>query len=420
MDGPGERGVHAVRDYATVTASYWVFTLTDGALRMLVLLYLHEHGHSPLEIASLFLFYELFGVVTNFVGGWIGARFGLKSTLFAGLGLQVVACGLLTVDEARLTLPLLMVAQALSGIAKDLTKMSSKSYVKLVVAESDARGLMKWVAILTGSKNTLKGLGFFLGGVLLATLGLRGACLGMAGALLVALVGSIALLPRAPGKSSSNVSLASLVSRDPRIHWLSAARLFLFGSRDVWFVLALPIFLATDLGWSHGRVGGFLAAWIVGYGLVQAAAPAFVGARGADGARSAPDARRLGSWTAALVLPLAALVLALRQDLAPATSLTIGLALFGLVFAANSAIHSYLIISYAEGDRVALRVGFYYMANAAGRLVGTLLSGAVFQAAGQGRSGLVACLLVSLGFVVVSGLLCVPLRRAEGEALPAR
>ena len=410
--------MRSVRDYATVTASYWVFTLTDGALRMLVLLFLHEQGYTPLSIASLFLFYELFGVITNFVGGWLGARFGLKLTLFAGLFLQIIACGMLSADAALLTLPYLFIAQGLSGVAKDLTKMSSKSYIKLVIPESDSRGLMKWVALLTGSKNTLKGVGFFLGGILLSSFGLRSSCLAMVALLSTALLGSLILLPKAPGKSESKLSLGSLIPRDARINWLSAARLFLFGARDIWFVLALPIFLASTLGWTHANVGAFLALWIIGYGFVQAAAPSFVGKR-SGGSGSVADAGSLVRWTALLVLPLVAIGAALHYELDPATTLIVGLAVFGILFAANSAIHSYLIIAYAEGDRVALRVGFYYMSNALGRLVGTLLSGWIFQAAGQGQAGLVACIGASILFVVLSAALCIPLRRAERKQLAA-
>ena len=397
-------GPHNVRDYAVVTASYWAFTLTDGALRMLVLLHLHERGFSPATIASMFLFYEFFGVVTNFVGGWLGARFGLKATLFAGLLLQIVACSMLTLEPARLAVAWLMGAQALSGIAKDLTKMSSKSYIKLVVPDGDRRGLLKWVAILTGSKNTLKGVGFFLGGVLLGGVGLRDACFGMAGALSIVLLAATLLLPAAPGKSATRVRARDLVSRDARINWLSAARLFLFGSRDVWFVLAVPLFLRSEAGWSHTGVGGFLALWIIGYGIVQAFAPTFV---------RRPDASGLSRWTAALVLPLLAILLGLELASAPTEILVVGLAAFGVVFAATSAVHSYLIVSYAARDEVALRVGFYYMANAAGRLVGTLLSGLVFQLAGEGRGGLIACLATSIGLVVAASAACQPLRRAE-------
>lgn len=400
-----------LRDYAVITASYWVFTLTDGAMRMLVLFYLHQLGYAPLEVVSLFLFYEFFGVVTNFGGGWLGARFGLKSTLFGGLTLQVIACSSLAVMAESLTVPLVMVAQAMSGVAKDLTKMSSKSYIKLVVPESDSSGLMKWVAILTGSKNALKGIGFLLGGILLETAGFRAANIGMAVALTVALVISFAMLPRSVGRSESKIALRHLFAQDARVNWLSAARLFLFGSRDVWFVFALPIFLSVNLGWSFSEASGFLAVWTIGYGIVQAIAPAYVGGKG--GQRSAPTATRVMIWTALLVLPLAGIAAALHFGVAPATSLVVGLAVFGAVFATNSAMHSFLIVHYADGDKVPLNVGFYYMANAAGRLTGTILSGAVFQWAGMGSDGLLACLVASIAFVIASLILCMPLRAAE-------
>ena len=402
-----------VREYAVVTATYWVFTVTDGALRMLVLLHLHELGYTPLEIASLFLLYELLGVVTNLAGGWIGSRHGLRATLFAGLGLQIAGFGLLALNAASLTLGLVMVAQAMSGTAKDLTKMSAKSYIKLVVPEGDQHGLMRWVTLLTGSKNALKGVGFFVGGALLTALGFRGATLAMAVALSLTLVSSYLLLPPAPGRSRGNVRLADLISRDARLNWLSASRLFLFGARDIWFVLALPIFLSSGLGWSHAEVGGFLAAWIIGYGAVQAMAPRFVTGIGAAGSPRPPNARTLGFWTITLILPLGGIVGALSAGVAAAPTLVTGLVFFAVVFASNSAIHSYLVVAYAESDRVALRVGFYYMANASGRLVGTVLSGALFQMAGQGLNALLVCLVGSMVFVAISALICVPLRRSE-------
>jgi MFS transporter, APGE family, 1-arseno-3-phosphoglycerate exporter len=400
--------MRGLRDYAVITASYWAFTLTDGALRMLVLLYLHQLGRSPLEIASLFLFYEFFGVVTNFVGGWVGARFGLKSTLVVGLMLQVVALALLGWRAAALTVPVVLIAQALSGVAKDLTKMSSKSYVKLLVPAGDAHGLMRWVAVLTGSKNTLKGVGFFLGGLLLTQLGFRGACVAMAVGLAVALIASITLLPRAAGKSKGTVALRTLISRDARVNWLSAGRLFLFGSRDIWFVLALPVFLTEALGWNHTEVGGALAIWVIGYGLVQASAPRWLGAK-----RGKASAAALGRWILALAPVLAGIWLGIAAGFAPALVLAVGLSVFGLVFATNSALHSYLIVAYAEQDTVALKVGFYYMANAMGRFVGTLLSGALYQLAGAGERGLLICIAGSTVFVLISAGLCIPLRAAE-------
>jgi predicted MFS family arabinose efflux permease len=396
--------VRSVRDYAVVTAAYWAFTVTDGALRMLVLLYLNQLGYAPLEIASLFLFYEFFGVVTNYVGGWLGARFGLKSTLFAGLALQVASLSLLGARAAALSVPLVMVAQGLSGIAKDLTKMSAKSYIKLVVPAGDSAGLMKWVAVLTGSKNTLKGAGFFVGGALLAAAGFRAACFGMAGGVAVALAAAAVLLPRARAKEGRRVGLGDVVSRDPRINWLCVARMFLFGARDIWFVLALPIFLRSVLGWSFSEVGAFLACWVIGYGFVQAAAPRWF---------REPGAATLSWITALLLVPLGAIGGALQLGWSAEPVLVAGLAVFGVVFAANSAVHSYLVVHYAAEDEVSLAVGFYYMANAVGRLVGTVLSGALFQWGGQGEDGLLVCLGGSALFVALSWVSCGPLHRAE-------
>lgn len=407
---------HNLRDYTIITLTYWVFTLTDGAIRMLILLYLYQQGYAPLEIASLFLFYEFFGVVTNLTGGWIGAKFGLKATLFYGLLFQIIACLMLTVPASFLTLLYVMIAQGLCGIAKDLTKMSAKSYIKLVVPEDDQSSLMKWVAILTGSKNALKGVGFFLGGLLLTLVGLQGACLGMAIMLALALILSTLTLPRAPGKSKSKVNFRSLFSKDPRLNYLSAARLFLFGSRDIWFVLALPIYLSAALGWSSSAVGAFLALWIIGYGIIQASAPKLLHIKKPKtnlDQSNAPTASTLAHWTITLLIPLLGITAALYLNFSPLWTLIVGLALFGIVFAFNSAIHSYLVIHYAESDKIALNVGFYYTANAAGRLVGTLFSGWLFQLAGQGQTGLITCIIGSLVFVIISFMFCSPLQYAE-------
>ncbi len=404
----------SLRNYIIVTASYWAFTLTDSALRMLVLLHLHTLGFKPIQIASLFVFYEVFGVLTNFFGGWIGAKFGLKSTLISGQGMQIVACTLLAMNGSNLGLTVIMVAQALSGIGKDLTKMSAKSFIKLMVPPGNQSGLMKWVAILTGSKNALKGVGFFLGGLLLTTFGFRHACLLMAGLLGLSLVVGQILLPRASGKSQSKVKLKHIFSKDPRLNWLAAARLFLFGSRDVWFALSLPLFLSTALHWSFTEVGAFMACWVMGYGLVQAVTPLFVG-RAESGA---PDSLHLCRWTTALLIPLFAIILAPSLGASLKTTVILGLGVFAVVFAANSAIHSYLVVAYAENDKVALRVGFYYMANAMGRLIGTFLSGALYQISATSADGLDLCLMTSIGFVATSAVICCFLRRAEQQENP--
>ncbi|GAA0787147.1 organoarsenical effux MFS transporter ArsJ [Marinobacterium sediminicola] len=381
----------AIRQYLVVTGNYWAFTLTDGALRMLVVLHFHGLGYSPLEIALLFLFYEVFGVITNLVGGWLGAHLGLNRTMNIGLGLQVVALSMLLVPAAWLTVPWVMAAQALSGIAKDLNKMSAKSSIKLLVPE-DAQGrLYKWVAILTGSKNALKGAGFFLGGALLMVLGFAGAVAAMAGALALVWLLSLVLLKRDLGKARNKPKFRDIFSKSRAINILSAARLFLFGARDVWFVVALPVFLSQTLGWNHSQTGGFLALWVIGYGMVQAFAPRITG----KAAGQLPDGRAARVWAAVLALLPALMALALMTDLDPAWTLIGGLLVFGAVFAINSSLHSYLIVSYAGSDGVSLDVGFYYMANALGRLIGTLLSGWVFQLAGQGSDGLQACLWIS-------------------------
>ena len=398
--------------YAIVSGSYGAFTVTDGALRTLVLLYLHSLGYRPLELATLFLLYEFFGVVTNLLGGWLGARFGLKATLFSGMALQIIACSVLAWRAESLSLPLVMTCQGLSGVAKDLTKMSSKSFVKLVVPEDDHAGLLRWVTLITGSKNTLKGVGFLLGGVALEAVGFAASCIGMVALVSAGLVASMLGLPRAAGKTAAKKPLRAVFSDDARINWLAAARFFLFGSRDLWFAVALPVFLAATLGWSFPQVSAFLALWIIGYGAVQAAAPRFIH-------RPESDPRAAGAvlgWSAALLFPLAAIGIGLQQGLPAATTLILGLAAFGIVFAVDSALHSFLIVAYAESESVAMRVGFYYMANAGGRLVGMFLSGALFQAAGLGLRGLLACLVASGLFVALSALLCLPLGAAERKA----
>ncbi|MBA4502355.1 organoarsenical effux MFS transporter ArsJ [Marinobacterium sp. 3-1745] len=391
----------AIRQYLVVTGNYWAFTLTDGALRMLVVLHFHGLGYSPLEIALLFLFYEVFGVITNLVGGWLGAHLGLNRTMNIGLGLQVVALVMLLVPSGWLTVPWVMAAQAVSGVAKDLNKMSAKSSIKLLVPEGAQGALYKWVAILTGSKNALKGAGFFLGGALLMLLGFAGAVVTLAGGLTLVWLLSLLLLRKDLGRAQNKPRFRDLLSKSRAINILSAARMFLFGARDVWFVVALPVFLSQTLGWSHGRTGAFLALWVIGYGLVQTLAPRLTGkSRG-----RLPDGRTAVGWAAGLALLPLLIALGLESGFDPARVLIGGLLVFGAVFAINSSLHSYLIVSYAGRDGVSLDVGFYYMANALGRLVGTLLSGWVFQLAGQGDSGLQACLWVSSAMLVLAVLI---------------
>ncbi len=394
-----------IRQYLVVTGNYWAFTLTDGALRMLVVLHFHALGYSPLQIAALFLFYEIFGVVTNLIGGYLGARLGLNRTMNLGLALQVAALLMLTVPASWLTVPWVMGAQALSGIAKDLNKMSAKSSIKLLIPDSQQGTLYKWVAILTGSKNALKGVGFFLGGALLTLLGFAGAVLSMAAVLALVWLASLVLLKKDLGKAKAKPKFRDILSKSRAINVLSAARLFLFGARDVWFVVALPVYLSAVFGWDFWMVGGFLACWIIGYGIVQSVAPAITGKRSGK----VPDGRAACLWAASLAALPAAIAIGLATAASPQWVLIGGLMLFGVLFAVNSSLHSYLIVSYAKEDGVSLDVGFYYMSNALGRLVGTLLSGWVFQA-----YGLQACLWVSSLFVVLAALISLWLPRHDG------
>ncbi len=392
----------AIRQYAIVTGNYWAFTLTDGALRMLVVLHFHQLGYSPLQIAALFLFYEIFGVITNLLGGYLGARIGLNRTMNIGLVMQVIALLMLAVPTQWLSVPLVMSAQALSGIAKDLNKMSAKSSIKGLVSANQQGQLFKWVALLTGSKNALKGVGFFLGGALLALIGFKGSVLAMAAVLSVIWLASLFLLQQDLGKAKNKPKFSEVFSKSRGVNILSAARLFLFGARDIWFVVALPVFLSSQLGWSFWWVGGFLALWVIGYGIVQSLAPLITG----NASGKVPDGRSAFGWALILALVTAAIAVAMSMNLPTALILITGLCVFGLVFAINSSLHSYLIVSYAKEDGASLDVGFYYMANALGRLIGTLLSGWVYQ-----TLGLIACLWVSAFFIALAAVLSIGLPR---------
>ena len=392
------------RAYAIVTASYWGFTLTDGALRMLVLLHFHSTGMGAIQLAFLFLLYEFCGILTNLLGGWWASRRGLKRTLTSGLLLQVVS--LVALSFVNLTwLPWMVIAyimatQALSGIAKDLTKMSAKSAVKVLVpknqsAEKQERGLLKWVALLTGSKNALKGVGFFLGGLLLTLAGFQGALWIMAGCLALIFLISVFGVTADLGQAKKKLKFTQLFAKSSAINRLSAARLFLFAARDVWFVVGLPVFLKAQLDWSFDQVGGFMALWVIGYGMVQASAPKWI--KNADPAGASKSAFR---WV--FILTLLAVTIATLVQLEQFVLMTIiaGLLLYGVVFAMNSAIHSYLILAFTEDDDVATNVGFYYMANAGGRLLGTLSSGISYY-----YGGLAACLWVSAVMLIIASTL---------------
>ncbi len=412
-----------VAAYVAVTAAYWAFMLTDGALRMLVLLHFHTLGFSPIQLAYLFVLYEIAGMVTNLSAGWIAARFGLTSTLYAGLAIQVVALialGFLDPTWAIATsVAYVMVVQGASGVAKDLAKMSSKSAVKLLAPKENA-GLFRWVAVLTGSKNAVKGFGFFLGAVLLGTLGFEAAVYGMAAILAVILIAVVAFMPAGLPRGKKGVSFKEVFSKDPNINWLSAARVFLFGARDIWFVVGIPIYFYAVLsdGTTEGNratfflIGTFMAVWIILYGIVQANAPRLLSASSRSEADLIASAR---VWAAALgVVPMLLAIVVFAAGHPAATWLSVlivlGLLLFGGLFAINSSLHSYLILAFTKDERVTMDVGFYYMANAGGRLLGTVLSGLTYQV-----GGLALCLGTAAVFVFMSALAATRLTATQLE-----
>lgn len=404
----------AARHYGIVTAAYWGFTLTDGALRMLVLLHFNRLGYSPFALAMLFLLYEFAGIGANLAGGWLATRFGIARMLAVGLATQIVGFLMLSALSpawgAALSVGWVVAAQGVCGVAKDLTKTASKSAIKLTAGQAEGQ-LFRWVAWFTGSKNAMKGFGFFLGGLLLDAVGFRPALWGMAVLLALVLAGVVLSLPPMIGRAKPSRGMREFLGKSRGVNLLAAARVALFGARDVWFVVGLPVFLYAS-GWDFWSIGGFLAVWTVGYGVVQAAAPNFV-RRSPDGlSAEAPAAR---SWALALALLPAALALVLLTEVArPDLVVCAGLTLFGLLFAVNSSLHSYLVLAYAGSEKAAEDVGFYYAANAAGRFLGTLLSGLLYQ-----WGGLQACLWGSALMLTACWVATLALPSKRNAAIPA-
>jgi predicted MFS family arabinose efflux permease len=395
----------APRGFWLVTALYQAFTLSDGALRMLVLLHLGGQGRAPLALALLLLPYELAGVVTNLLGGWLGARFGLKSTLLAGLLLQALACAMLATAPAGQTLAWFAMAQCLSGVAKDLAKTSAKSYVrKLAPADGSVGPLFRLVAWLTGGKNAVKGGGYFVGGALLAAVGFRATNAALAALLTVAATAAWLRLPAVAGKPATR--LVAVVRQPVAVRWLAVSRTFLFGARDVWFAVALPLVLGTAMGLPPTAVGGALAAWVVVYGGVQAMTPTLTGARTTN------HAVWLAAGATALLAVVAGALATPPAATAPAWVAAAGILAFGVLFAVVSSLHSGLVVAIAGADDVAERVGFYYAANSLGRLGGTLASGWLYGLAAQPAAGLQSCLATAAVAALVGALTLLPVRRA--------
>jgi predicted MFS family arabinose efflux permease len=399
----------AVRNYAIVTSSYFTFTITDGAIRMLVLLHFYTLGYTPFMLAFLFLLYETAGIFANVGGGWLASRFGIPRMLATGLVLQifglVMLSGLDPTWSAGASVAWVVVAQGIAGVAKDLTKTASKSAIK-ATSDQGSGQLFRWVAWFTGSKNATKGIGFFAGGFLLQLVGFRPALWLMAGVLALVLLGVMMSLPSQLGKAKASKSFRELFAKTRAINLMAAARIFLFGSRDVWFVVGLPVFL-YGFGWKYMEVAGFVAVWTIAYGAVQALAPAVV-TRSHDGlSREVPAARAWGAVLTLIPAVLAVLIAAPGIGHADIILVT-GLLVFGFVFAVISSAHSYLILAYAGSEKAAEDVGFYYAANAAGRLVGILLSGALTQAGGMPAclwgSAIMLALCLAITFMLPTGV----------------
>ena len=392
-----------------ITFSYWFFMLTDGALRMLVLLHFHTLGFTPLQLAYLFLLYEFFGMITNLTAGWIAKKIGLNITLYSGLFLQILSLLLLTQIDKNWSITLsvifVMATQGLSGIAKDLTKMSSKSSVKLLAPDNNSK-LFQWVSFMTGSKNAVKGFGFLLGALLLTFIGFKSSLFFMASFLSITLIIVLILLKNKLSTTKKDTKFSEVFSKNKNINYLSLGRVFLFGARDTWLVVGLPIFLYSIL--SDGSIesnhkaffviGTFMAGWTVFYGFVQSITPKLVSNKNST-------RKQIEFWASALtVIPLFLIPLNFyTQDFLLHITIFV-LFVFGFVFAINSSIHSFLILKFTDKNRVTLDVGFYYMSNAFGRLMGTLLSGLSYQYGGFSACVLVAAILLFINRISIKKL----------------
>lgn len=422
-DGVMAATTAGMRAFASVSLCYLLFTTTDGALRMVVLFYAFTLGFSAWDVALMFSLYELAGIATNLLAGVAGARWGIKSTLLVGLGVQLAGISMLfgfniawTDPGARWkALAWVAVANGVGGIAKDLVKLGGKTVSKLVTPDEKQSRLFAVVAWLTGMKNSMKGVGYFVGAASLSVslefaLGLNLALICIA--IPIALFG----LPRDVGKARSrNLSLRAILIPARNVQRLSFARAFLFGSRDLWFEVVLPFYLrdvARGLGWSRFAAGAFLAAFIIIYGQIQTATPRYV----LSPLCQEPANKLVQTlWNSVLTaVPLVLAVLftssdAFREHRVPEMTGAICalLACFCIVFAVNSSIHSYLIVRYSAGDKVAADIGFYYMSNAAGRFVGTLVSGALYEwSAGADKTRAMGwCFVASTAFCAASALL---------------
>jgi len=356
-----------------ITFAYWFFMLSDGALRMIVLLHFHSIGFSPLQLAYLFLLYEFFGMITNLTAGWIAKKIGLNITLYFGLILQIISLITLTqIDKSwsvSTTVIVVMFIQGISGIAKDLTKMSAKSSVKLLAPQENQK-LFKWVALLTGSKNAVKGLGFLLGALLLTFFNFHFSLIIMSVILTIILILTFFLLPNNLLTVNKKIKFIEIFSNNSNVNYLSLGRVFLF------FYNILSNGIQDDNHKAFFIIGSFMAIWTIFYGFIQSITPKILSETKALYSQAKVWANIL------IIIPLILIILNINFNESKLIITIVLLFIFGFVFAINSSIHSFLILKFTDKDRVTLDVGFYYMSNAFGRLIGTLLSGLSFEYGG--------------------------------------
>ena len=387
-----------LKNFLIITNTYLFFSLTDGAIRMIVLLHFFHLGFSPLSLAFLFLLYELVGVITNLVGGWFASFYGIKRMFTFGVLLQIFGLFFLSFYspswEIYSSIIWVMIAQGISGIAKDISKTSSKSAIKIV--SGDGKGILfKWVSWFTGLKNASKGLGFFVGSLLIEIIGFQYSLYILIFFLSICLF-FLFFLDSEIGVLKTSKNLKQFFSKSKNINILSIARLFLFGSRDMWFVVGLPLFLYSA-GWSFWHVGSFLAFWIIGYGFCQSSIP-FLITRSTDGLTLEISSAKFWVFMLTIIQLVLLILINLNvQYISPEKILIFGLLIYGGVFSINSALHSYLILAYSRNSSVAEDVGFYYSSNALGRFFGTFLSGYLYQTV-----GISGCIGGSFIFILIS------------------
>lgn len=459
--------------YASVYA-FNLFTITDGAIRIIVLLYANQIGLSPLDIAVLFTLYELMGVVTNLFGGVFASRFGLKASMFLSLFLQLLGLVLVVLvepifgDLEHLAMKLpsnltclastrtvieegnmgkraevivyITFCQALSGVAKDFMKISCKTIPKLVTKKDadEESSLFKLYSIVTGLKNSFKGFGFIFGALLTNFLGFEIAVYVLVGIVVVIVPAVVWGIDKDAGKAREFPGFNLKIFKKPwNINVLSLARFFLFGSRDVWFEVAAPLFFRNIIGWTEFEVGLFIGGYVIVYGYFQTATAKIYKAKNKDAKktswrpsclRGVPPVQHIGGWAvacAAEILLLGIVLHFLYQEYigqecaaqygaAIAGVLIVGFYAFGVIFAVNSAIHSYFIGLFSGGDKASMDIGFYYMANAMGRLVGTILSGYVYEVT-RDEFGLSICLWVSSLFMALAAVTSYFIRDPNAE-----